>query len=309
MSQSKLTTREQLQSIWHLGGLTPKQLAQRVWAEIFDDDLLGRAAELAYNFILAVFPLLLFLIALFGLFASRGSELRENLLFYFSQVLPPSAFHVVSNTITEISQKSGGGKLTFGLVLTLWFAAGGMASMISALNGAYNVHESRSWFKVRGIALGLTVGISVLIVTALISVLAGGVIADFIGSKLHLGVAAMAWKIAQWPLAVIFVMFSYSVIYYFAPDLKEQHWYWITPGSIFGVLLWIAASFVFRTYLHYFNTYGRTYGSLGAVIILMVWFYVTGLAFLIGGEINAEIEHAAAERGHPEAKPEGKKAA
>jgi membrane protein len=113
----------------------------------------------------------------------------------------------------------------------------------------------------------------------------------------------------QWPVAFLFMVVSFSLIYYFGPDLHERHWYWITPGSLFGVLVWLAASFVFRGYLHFFDTYSRTYGSLGAVIILLVWFYVTGLAFLIGGEINSQIEHAAAERGHPEAKAEGQKAA
>jgi membrane protein len=113
----------------------------------------------------------------------------------------------------------------------------------------------------------------------------------------------------QWPVAIAFVTLAFSLIYYFAPDLQEQHWYWITPGSIFGVLIWIAASFAFRGYLHFFNTYSRTYGSLGAVMILLMWLYVTGFAFLLGGEINAQIEHAAARRGHPEAKPAGEKKA
>jgi membrane protein len=122
-------------------------------------------------------------------------------------------------------------------------------------------------------------------------------------------ISVWTWKALEWPIALMFVVLSFSLIYYFGPDLKEQHWYWITPGSLFGVLVWLIASFGFRGYLHFFNTYSRTYGSLGAVMILLVWFYVTGLAFLIGGEINAQIEHAAAERGHPEAKAEGQKQA
>jgi membrane protein len=135
-------------------------------------------------------------------------------------------------------------------------------------------------------------------------------VARWAGALLHLGeVTVMAWRILQWPVALAFIVLSFSLIYYYAPDLKEQHWYWITPGSLFGVLLWSAASFGFRAYLHFFNTYSKTYGSLGAVIILLVWFYVTGLAFLAGGEINAQIEHAAAEHGHPEAKGFGEKQA
>jgi membrane protein len=119
----------------------------------------------------------------------------------------------------------------------------------------------------------------------------------------------IAWRVVAVILAVAFVMVSFSLIYYFGPDLKEQHWYWITPGSVAGVLLWIAATFAFRGYLHFFNTYSKTYGSLGAAMILLMWLYITGFAFLIGGEINAHIEHAAALRGHPEAKAPGQKAA
>ena len=116
-------------------------------------------------------------------------------------------------------------------------------------------------------------------------------------------------RVLQWVMALAFVVLAFAVIYYFAPDVKEQHWYWITPGSVVGVLVWAFASVVLRGYLHYFNTYSKTYGSLGAVMILMLWFYITGLAFLLGGQINSTIEHAAAEKGHPEAKPIGRKAA
>ncbi|MCU1299582.1 MAG: putative rane protein [Acidobacteriaceae bacterium] len=310
MADSKLTTTQQLESMWSLGGLTLKELVKRVWAGINENDLLSRASELAYNFILALFPLLLFLVSVFGLFASHGKLLSSNLMNYLADVLPPSAFEIVNRTIMEVSRNSGGAKVTFGIVLTLWFASGGMVSMMSTLNAAYAVRETRSYFKVRAIALGLTIAVSILVIMALGVVLLGGYLAELAGSELHLGAfAILAWKVLQWPMALAFVVLSFSLIYYFGPDLKEQHWYWITPGSLVGVLLWLAASFAFRAYLHFFNTYSKTYGSLGAVIILLVWFYVTGLAFLVGGEINAQIEHAAAEHGHPEAKAPGQKAA
>lgn len=310
MADSVLSTEQQVQSIWALGGLTSKQLVKRVWNGMNDTNLFGRASELAYNFLLALFPLVLFLLSLFGLFASRGTQLRGNLMFYFAQVLPPMAFQVINQTINEVTKNSSGGKITFGIIVSLWVASGGMNSMMSTLNGAYGVREGRSLVKVRSIAVALTIGIATLVISALILVLVGSHIADFIGSEL--GVAFLvvkAWKILQWPAALAFLVISFSLIYFYGPDLKEQHWYWITPGSVFGVLVWLAASFGFRVYLHFYNTYSGTYGSLGAVIILMVWFYVTGLAFLIGGEINAQIEHAAAERGHPEAKLDHQKAA
>jgi membrane protein len=185
-----------------------------------------------------------------------------------------------------------------------------MASMISGLNGVYEVRESRSFIRVRLVALVLTVAISALVIAALVAVLGGGLISSWVGSHFGLGeFTVIGWRIAQVIVAVVFVTFAFSLIYYYGPDLEEQHWYWITPGSIIGVLIWIAASFAFRTYLHFFNSYSRTYGSLGAAMILLIWLYITGFSFLIGGETNAQVEHAAARRGHPEAKSPGEKKA
>jgi membrane protein len=310
MTESKLSTDEQLASIWSLGGLTIKQFGKKVVQGISDDFLLDRAAALGFNFILALFPFLVFLLAVFGLFASHATDLQTNLLNHLSQALPPAAFKVISHTLLEVTRNSGTGKLTFGIVLTLWFAAGGMASMMSGLDGAYEVKESRSWFKVRAIALGLTVAISILVILALAAVLVGGYGANLVATHYGWGqLVVVVWRVAQIVVALAFVTFSFSLIYYFGPDLEEQHWYWITPGSIIGVLLWVAATFAFRGYLHFFNSYSRTYGSLGAAMILLMWLYITGFAFLVGGEINAQIEHAAAKRGHPEAKAPGEKKA
>jgi membrane protein len=236
--------------------------------------------------------------------------LRSRLLIYFADLLPPMAYDLFNKTVSELASNTGGGKLTFGIVVALWFAAGGMTSMMSTLNTAYHVREERSFVKVRAIAVGLTIAISICLLAALIVVLVGSHLADVIGSALHLSELFVAgWKILQWPAALFFIVVSFSLVYYFGPDLEERHWYWVTPGSIVGVVLWLFASAGFRAYLHFFNTYARTYGSLGAVIVLLVWLYVTGLAFLIGGEVNATIEHAAALRGHPEAKAPGQKAA
>ena len=310
MAESKLNTSEQVASIWSLGGLTVGQLCKRVWQAITDDYLLDRASSLAFNFILALFPLLLVILAIIGLFASRATALQVNLMSYLAQVLPPAAFQVISNTLIEVTRNAGGVKLTFGIVLTLWFASGGTSSMISSLNGAYEVKDTRSWIKVRLNALLLTLLISALIISALVTVLAGAYFAKVVGSYYGLHhITIVAWRVLQILVALAFVIVSFSVIYYFGPDLEEQHWYWITPGSVTGVLLWVAASFGFRIYLHFFNTYSRTYGSLGAAMILLIWLYITALAFVVGGEINAQIEHAAALRGHPEAKAPGEKKA
>lgn len=308
MTESELNPTEQVASIWKLGGLKVSELAKRTAQGVSDRDLLGLSSQLAYNFIGALFPLLLFMLALFGLFASRGSELHGRLLYYLAQVLPPAAYDIVTKTIEEVTKNTGSGKITLGILLALFSASAGINSMISGLNQIYQVRDHRPFWKVRLLAVGLTLGVSFLVTSALIIIVAGGWIATWVGGLLHLAsTVIILWRVVQTILAVLFLSLAFSLIYFYGPDLKEQHWYWITPGSIVGVLVWIAASLAFRVYLHFFNTYSKTYGSLGAVIILLLWFYVTGFSFLIGGEINAQVEHAAAEEGHPEAKAPGEK--
>jgi len=309
MSSSTLTTEQQINSIWAFGGLSKTQLLRRVWGGTQQNDLLNRGYELAYNFLLAVFPLLLVIIALIGVLAAGpGHKLREDFFSYLQQVLPPDAFQLITRTLNEVIHNAGGGKLTFGLLFALYSGSGGMTQLMSTLNAAYEVHEGRSWLRVHLTAIALTIAISILVIAALALVLAGGWLLNLGADALGLSaVVVIAGKVLQWTLAIFFVILSFALIFYYAPDVKEQHWYWITPGSVVGVLVWAAASVGLRIYLHFFNTYSKTYGSLGAVIILLLWFYVTGLAFLLGGQINSTIEHAAAEHGHPEAKAPGEK--
>jgi membrane protein len=294
MPPSGSSTGKQLESAWKLGGLTFWQLTRKVIHGIQEDDLFGRASELAYNFLLALFPLLLFMLTLFGLFASRSNELQRSLLSYFADFLPPSAFQLLKAITIEMAANATSGKLTFGIVLTLWFASGGMSSMISTLDAVYHVRESRGWLWGRVIALGLTIAILTLLMTSLFIVLVGGHFSDWMAIKLHLtSIILIVWKVLQWVSVVLFLTLSFSLIYYFGPSLEQRRWHWMTPGSIFGAFLWLAASAGLRVYLHFFNTYTATYGSLAAIMILLVWLYVTGLSFLIGGEINAQIERAA----------------
>ena len=297
MATSSFPLWQNVLSISKLGGLTLWQLAKKVAHDAAEEDLLDYASGLAFNFLLALFPLLLFMLALFGLFASRSSELQTSLLSYFADFLPPSAFQLLNDTTMELAKSSSGGKLTFGIVLALWFGSGGISSMISTLNLICHVRETRSWFKTRAIALALTVAISMLLLAALFILLAGGQLVDWIGMKLNLGATVViVWKAMQWTAAAVFAIVSFWLVYYFGPNFTKRRWNWGIPGSIFGAILWLAASGGFRLYLHFFNTYTATYASLGAVMILLVWLYVTGLAFLVGGEINAEIERAATEK-------------
>jgi membrane protein len=300
--------RKAIASLWRLGGLSWRELFRRVWCDIYAGDLFTRAAALSYYFLLALFPLLIFLTSMLGYFAEAGTELRANMLRYLGSVAPRSASQLVRATVQEITEGATGGKLSFGLLAALWFASFGMGAIGDTLNGAYGVRESRPIWRLRLISLGLTAALAALTITALALVLYGGEIGEGLAARYRLGGAfEAAWDVIQWPIVLGFVLFAFALIYYYAPDLRHNKWYWITPGSLAGVVLWLFVSFGFRLYLEYFDRYSVTYGSLGAVIILLLWFYLTGAAILVGGKVNAEIEHAAAESGAPEAKLPGEK--
>ncbi len=268
-----------------------KKFSARLWTRISDHDIFGRAAQLSYYFLLALFPLLLFLMTLLGYFAQAGSDLRTKLLTYLATVMPSAAVTLVRTTLDEISQSAGGGKLSLGLMAALWAASNGMGAISETLNVAYGVKEKRSWWRVRLVAIFLTITLSILIVVALAIVLYGGRIGDAIAG--HFGFSnafTIAWKLLQFPIALVFILLTFNLIYYFAPDDRHRRRFWWSKGSAVAVVLWLLVSFCFRLYLHFFNSYSVTYGSLGALIILMLWFYFTGLAILIGGEINSELE-------------------
>src|SRR5436190_2264364 len=293
--------------MWTLSGLPIRDLTRRIWTEIQADDVFGNAAKLAYYFLLALFPLLIFLTSLIGLVLGSGTGVRHALFNYLSQLMPSSAFDLIDKTMLEVSNASGAGKLSFGLLATLWASASGVGAMMESLNAAYDSSERRPWWKQRLVALGLTVGVSVLIIGAVIVIFGGSKIAEHLGTSYGFSDAFVTtWKILQWPIALAFMLLAFSLIYYLAPDVRKR-WEWITPGSVIGIGLWLLVSFAFKGYLHFFNSYSKTYGSLGAVIILMLWLYLTGAAVLVGGEINAEIENAAAERGASDAKRKGEK--
>lgn len=295
-------------SVWKLGGLSWRTLLKRVWGEIYEGALLTHAAALSFYFLLALFPLLLFLITMLGFFAEAGSELRSSLLTTLSRIVPFSAYTLIFTTVDEIGRNADGGKLSLGLLTALWVASSGILATGEALNAMYGVKESRPWWKVRLFGGGLTIALAILIISALLMILYGGEIGEGIANYYNRSeLFATLWVTLQVPLILLFVLLAFGLIYYFTPNLYEQKWYWITPGSLIAVILWLLVSFLFRVYLRYFDSYSLTYGSLGAVIILLLWFYLTGVAILIGGKINAEIENAAAQIGVPGAKLRGEK--
>jgi membrane protein len=281
-------------SPWHLHVSSITTLLKRVWTSSYEDGVYNRAAELAYFFFLSLFPGIIFVTTLLGFVFKSNTQLTALLLRYLGTTLPGSAFDLIRQVITEITRSSGTGKLTFGILAALWTANSGMNALEDALNAVYKVKESRALWKTYGIALILTVSASLLIIAALAIFLYGGVLVQLVSDTVGLKPAFYwTWKIAQWPLALFFVSMVASMVYYAAPNLKQRCWQWLSPGAVFATLGWIAASGLLRLYFHFFTSYAKTYGSLGAVMALMTWLYITGIMLLLGAEVNLAIEVAA----------------
>jgi membrane protein len=266
------------------------ELGKRTAKEISADDLLNLAAQQAYYFFFALFPALLTLISIASFFPIENmiGQVIEQL----GRVAPPEALKIIQDQIGEISNSGQGGILTFAFLLTIWSSSGAMVSIISTLNAAYDITEARPLWKVRLLAIGLTVGMAFFILVSIALVLVGPTAGEHVANMLGLGPAfKWTWWILQWPVVLVLVATGIGLVYYFAPD-AEQDWVWITPGSILATLLWVAVSLGLKLYIAYFGSYNETYGTLAAFIVLLTWFYLSGLAILIGAELNAEIEHA-----------------
>ncbi|HSJ75577.1 MAG TPA: YihY/virulence factor BrkB family protein, partial [Gemmatimonadales bacterium] len=290
-------------SLWTRAGLSWKELGMRLWRQIWEDELLGRCAELAYFFLFSIFPLLLFLTTLLGYLAQASAELRMNLFQYLARISPSrDVVALLNNTLTEITVARTGTKLYLSLFAGVWVASNGMLAVSRTLNTACGFKETRRWWRRRIIAIVLTVTVSILIVCALVLFFYGGSIGEAIADSLGIGAAfAVAWKFFQWLLVLVFVTIGFELVYNYAPNLGESpNRQWGTPGAVTGVALLLLASFGLRLYLSYFPAYSTAYGSLGAVILLMVWFYLSAFALLMGGEVNSEIgRELSAQRGEP----------
>ncbi|HYP08248.1 MAG TPA: YihY/virulence factor BrkB family protein [Bryobacteraceae bacterium] len=288
--------------VWSLGGLSPGELARRVWVAIDSDALFDRAAQLSYYFLLALFPLLICLSALLGFLFAGKAELYHDLLRYLQSAMPSAAYQLVRATVDEITIGASGNKLSLGLAATLWTASSGMEALINGLNVAYDVKERRSWWRRRIVAIVLTVMVAVMTTLALSLALAGGHFGRILAERFGLGdVFAVTWALAQLVLPLVFMLVVCALIYRFAPNVREHGWQALMPGAFVAVTLWFIATSLFRFYLSVFDSYSKTYGSLGAVIVLLLWLYLCGAAVLIGGEVNAEIRKAAAAAGAEEA--------
>jgi len=271
-----------------LGGLTFKGLAVRVWRETNEDGILGHAAELAYYFLLALFPMLIFLTSLVGFLPG----LREAIFTALAKFVPGDAMRLVSETLSDVTRNRSGGLISFGLLGALWAASGGVTAVMGALNVAYDAREERSFWKVRLIAVGLTIMLALLVVGGTTLVMFGDRFAAWLASQLGLGTAfAVVWGAVHYLVGFALLFLGLELIYYYGPNV-EQDWKWVTPGAVFAVVSIVVASLLFSLYLRFAPDYSATYGSLGAVIVLMLWLYLMGAVILIGGEIDAEIDHA-----------------
>lgn len=280
-----------LPSLWKFGGLTPLKLGQTTYKKIGQDELSTRSAALSYYFLGALFPMLLFLVSLVAVVAGPGSELRDKIITGIGRLAPGSASSLIHAVINQTFKSSSGIKLAAGIIGALWAASGGVGAVVSSLNRVYRTSETRPWWKQKLTVIGLTLALSALIIVSLVLVLYGGKIGQSIASHVGLSqVFAITWSVLQWPASFFAMFLSYSLLYYFGPNVQERRWYWVTPGSVAGVGIWLLASIGFRIYLHFFNSYSATYGSLGAAVILMLWLYITGFAILVGGEVNEVIE-------------------
>jgi len=279
-----------------LRGLGLGTLLRRALKEFGEDDMATYAAALAYHVLFSLFPFIIFLVALLGFL--NIPQFFDWLRQQSQLVLPPQATDQVNSAIDQIQQPRGG-LLSFGVIVALWAASAGVRAAMGALNKAYDVQEGRPAWKLYSLSLLYTVGIAVLLILATAFMVIGPQAAQWLGERTGLGTFVVTlWSWLRWPLAVLLLTLAVALIYYVAPDV-EQSFRFITPGSVLAVLVWIAASLGFGYYVQNFADYSATYGSLGAVIVLLFYFYISSAILLLGAEVNAVIEHHAAQGKDP----------
>ena len=267
-----------------------KEVLRRTYREVIADDAQALAAELSYYFFLSLFPALLCLIAIASFFPLQN--LTDDVVRLLGRFAPAPMLDLIKQQMVKIAEGHDGGLLSVGLIGALWSSSGAMVAVVSAMNRAYDIEESRPWWKVRIAAIGMTVALAVFIVMAFTLIVAGPQLPDFLAKHVGCGsLFVLSWKVLQWPLAFALVSTAFGIIYYYAPD-AEQEWAWITPGAATAAALWFAGTLLFRFYAVNFGNYEATYGTIGGIILMLLWFFLTGLVIVIGAEMNAEIEHA-----------------
>ena len=266
----------------------PIKFVVRLYQKAFYDDIFSSAAQVAFYFSFSIFPLLLFLVTLFGLILDSTEQYQKQLFDYLQQIMPSRAFELVRNTLLEVVQNSSTGKLTFGFLVAFWSASAAMDSLRIALNHVYSLKEDRYYWTTKSLSLLLTLGIGSLFFIALAIIFYGTNLISYIFGYFSITVESdfILWLL-KLMTAFIVIKLIFAMLYNLLPNHSGFRWDWTTTGANVGIILWLILSFSFRLYLQYFDTYAKTYGSLGAMIVLMLWLYLTALVILIGGAINA----------------------
>lgn len=272
-----------------------KQLVSRV----IDDDITALAAQLTYYLLLSFFPFLLLLLTMLGY-----SELQsKDVLVYLSQVMPKSAFDLIYNTVISVLDSRNGNVLSLSIVGIVWTGSSGFRAIMKGLNKAYDEKETRPYWKVLTISILFMIGLVVVIIVAVALVVFGQMIGEGIAASLHVSDNfLLSWDFIRYLVTLGGMVFIFAALYHFTP-CKRLTWREVMPGATFSTLGWLVSSLGFAYYVNNFNNYSGVYGSIGAVIVLMLWLYITSIIILLGGEINAQL---AFQREGKE-KPRGKK--
>jgi membrane protein len=267
-----------------------KGVLKRAMREFSEDNVTDWAAALTYYGVLSIFPMLLALISLLGLF---GQSATQPLLDNISSVAPGPAKDIVTQAIQNLQKSQGAAGVLFfvGLAAALWSASGYVGAFMRASNDIWDVEEGRPAWKTIPLRLGVTALLLVLLSVSALAVVLTGPLAKTIGDIVGLGSTAVTvWDIAKWPVLILVVSFMIALLYYAAPNVKHPKFQWVSPGSIMAVVLWIVASALFAFYVANFSSYNKTYGALGGVIVFLTWLWITNNVILLGAEFNAEIE-------------------
>lgn len=286
-----------IRSYFKLGSISYLELGKRVYQKVNEADCSSHAAAMAFYFLFALFPFFLFLTTVIGYLPIP--HLMDYVLNSAERMLPGQVFDLLQDNIRALFMNKKQGLLSLGFLLALWASSKAVVSIMKAMNKLYEVKEGRPFWKVRLTAIALVITLSLLILLALALLMFGAKIGNLIAARFYFGpFFGIAWNLMLIPVILFLLALAVAIVYVFTPDV-EQKWKWITPGSVFAIPCWILVSLAFSFYINNFSSYDKTYGSLGAVIILLLWLYISGFVILVGAVVNAVIEHSSKEGKEP----------
>ncbi|MBO0984015.1 YihY/virulence factor BrkB family protein [Rathayibacter sp. SD072] len=264
---------------------------KKTMREFGADQCTDLAAALTYYAVLALFPALLAIVSVLGLFG-QAQATTDTVLELIGNLASPQVVDVLRDPIESLtSSPAAGVAFVTGILGALWSASGYVGAFGRAMNRVYEIDEGRPFWKLRPTMLGVTVATVVLIVVAALILVLSGPVAEAVGDVVGLGPAALTvWNIAKWPVLLVIAIVIVAILYYWAPNIRQPKFRWIGAGSIIALLIWLVASVGFGFYVANFSNYDRTYGSLGAVIVFLLWIWITNIALLFGAEFDAELE-------------------